>query len=155
MNTMNRREMVGAMTAFAMLAALSETQTAEAQTTADTIPMAQSKVFRFDALPVVKNANGGESRAVMHGTLPTGEFVEVHETMLPPGKEPHPAHKHRNTEFVLIREGKLEHTGNDGKPEPVGPGDVIYTASNEMHGLKNVGTTNAHYFIVSISHGQM
>jgi quercetin dioxygenase-like cupin family protein len=155
MKTMNRREMVGAMTAFAMLASLSETQTAEAQTTADTIPMAQSKVFRFDALPVVKNANGGESRAVMHGTLPTGEFVEVHETMLPPGKEPHPAHKHRNTEFVLIREGKLEHTGNDGKPEPVGPGDVVYTASNEMHGLKNVGTTNAHYFIVSISHGQM
>ena len=154
MKTMNRREMVGAMTAFAMLAAAAEGRTAEAQTT-DTIPMAESKVFRFDALPVVKNANGGESRAVMHGTLPTGEFVEVHETMLAPGKEPHPAHKHRNTEYVLIREGKLEHTGNDGKPQPVGPGDVVYTASNEMHGLKNVGTTNAHYFIVSISHGQM
>ena len=149
MKTMNRREMVGAMTAFAMLAAV-----AEAQTT-DTTPMAESKVFRFDALPVVKNANGGESRAVMHGTLPTGEFVEVHETMLPPGKEPHPAHKHRNTEFVLIRQGKLEYTGNNGKPEPVGVGDVIYSASNQMHGLKNVGTTNAQYFIVSISHGQM
>ncbi len=154
MNTMNRREMVGAMTAFAMLAAVTEGQTAKAQTT-DTIPMAESKVFRFDALPVVKNANGGESRAVMHGTLPTGEFVEVHETMLPPGKEPHPAHKHRNTEYVLIRQGKLEYYGNDGKPEPVGPGDIVYSASNQMHGLKNVGTTNAHYFIVSISHGQL
>jgi quercetin dioxygenase-like cupin family protein len=154
MNTMNRREMVGAMTAFAMLAAVTEGQRAEAQTT-DTIPMAESKVFRFDALPVVKNANGGESRAVMHGTLPTGEFVEVHETMLPPGKEPHPTHKHRNTEYVLIRQGTLDYLNNDGKPERVVPGDIIYSASNQMHGLKNVGTTNAHYFIVSISHGQM
>ena len=155
MKTMNRREMVGAMTAFAMLASLSETQTAEGQTTTDTIPMAQSKVFRFDALPVVKNANGGESRAVMHGTLPTGEFVEVHETMLPPGKEPHPAHKHRNTEFVLIREGNVEYWGEDGKHEPMGPGDIVYTASNQMHGMKNTGTANASYFVVSISRGQM
>jgi quercetin dioxygenase-like cupin family protein len=149
MNTMNRREMVGALSAFAFLATV-----AEAQTT-DTTPMAESKVFRFDSLPVAHNANGGETRAVMHGSLPTGEFVEVHETMLPPGKQPHPAHKHRNTEFVLIRQGKLEYTGNDGKPEPVDVGDVIYSASNQMHGLKNVGTTNAQYFIVSISHGQL
>jgi len=149
MKTMNRREMVGALSAFAFLATV-----AEAQTT-DTTPMAESKVFRFHALPVVKNANGGETRAVMHGTLPTGEFVEVHETMLPPGKQPHPAHKHRNTEYVLIRQGMLEYTGNDGKAEPVGVGDVIYSASNQMHGLKNVGTTNANYFIVSISHGQL
>ena len=149
MKTMNRREMVGAMTAFAMLAAVAEGQTT------DTTPMAESKVFRFDALPVVHNANGGESRAVMHGTLPTGEFVEVHETMLPPGKQPHPAHKHRNTEFVLIRQGKLEYLNNEGKAEPIGPGDIVYSASNQMHGLKNVGTTNANYFIVSISHGQM
>ena len=67
MKTINRREVVAAMTAFAMLAAVAEAQTS------DTTSMAESKVFRFDALPVVKNANGGESRAVMHGTLPTGE----------------------------------------------------------------------------------
>jgi mannose-6-phosphate isomerase-like protein (cupin superfamily) len=148
MKTMNRREMVGALSAFAIFATLAEAQTA------DTTPMAESKVFRFDSLPVVKNENGGESRAVMHGTLPTGEFVEVHETMLPPGKEPHPAHKHRNSEFLLIRQGKLEYS-NEGKLEPVGVGDVVYSASNRMHGLKNVGDVPAHYFGVSISHGQL
>jgi quercetin dioxygenase-like cupin family protein len=116
--------------------------------------MTQSRVFRFDEMKVNHYANGGWGRQVMHGTLPTGEFVEVHETMLPAGQMPHPAHKHRNTEFVLIREGKLEFYDN-GKPEPCGPGDIVYTASNQMHGMKNVGTTPALYFVVSISRGQM
>ncbi len=35
------------------------------------------------------------------------------------GKMPHPAHKHRHTEFVMIREGTLEFD-NDGKMERVG-----------------------------------
>ena len=151
MKTMNRREMCGALSAFALMATIAEAQTPAAS--GDTTDMAVSKVFSFDKLPVTQNANGGWGRQVMHGTLPTGEFVEVHETMLPAGKMPHPPHKHRNTEFVLIREGKLEFL-NDGKPEPVGVGDVIYTASNVMHGLTNVGTTPALYFVVSISHGQ-
>jgi quercetin dioxygenase-like cupin family protein len=116
--------------------------------------MALSKVFHFDEMPVSHYANGGWGRAVMHGTLPTGEFVEVHETMLPPGKMPHPPHRHANTEFVLIRQGKLEFL-NNGNPEPVGIGDVIYTASNQLHGLKNVGDAPALYFVVSVGHGQM
>ncbi len=149
MKTMNRREMCGVLSAFALMATAAEGQTA------DTTDMAASKVFHFDALPKTPNANGGWQRPVMHGTLPTGEFVELHETFLPPGKEPHPPHKHRNTEFVLVREGRFEYTGDDGKPVPVGPGDVIYSASNQMHGFKNVGSTPGQYFIVSVSHGQM
>ena len=116
--------------------------------------MALSKVFHFEDMHVSHSSNGGWERPVMHGTLPTGEFVEVHETMLPAGRMPHPPHRHRNTEFMLIRQGKLEFL-NNGKPEPTGVGDVIYTASNQLHGLRNVGNAPALYFIVSIGHGQM
>ena len=147
---MNRRDAVAAMMAFASMGVLAEAQGAAL----DDAALRVSKVFHFDEMKVSNFANGGWGRAVMHGTLPTGEFVEVHETMLPAGQMPHPPHQHRNTEFVLVREGKLEFL-NDGKPEPVGVGDVIYTASNQMHGLKNIGDTPALYFVVSISHGQI
>ena len=143
MSDLNRREFGIAMAAFAALASVAHGQSD------NSTAMGVSKVFRFAQLPVKDNANGGQSRAVMHGTLPTGEFVEVHETMLPAGQMPHPPHKHSHSEFLLIREGTLEYL-NDGKPEPVGPGDVVFSASMIMHGLKNVGTTPANYFVVAV-----
>jgi quercetin dioxygenase-like cupin family protein len=148
MKELNRRELMVALSAFA---AMGSTM-AEAQTGPAAGPdgkLSKSVVFNYSKLPVKNYANGGSGRAVLSGYLPTGEFVEVHETLLPAGQMPHPPHKHSHSEFVLIREGTLEFL-NDGKPEPVGVGDVIFTASNVMHGLKNVGTTMASYFVVAV-----
>lgn len=153
MATMNRRDLCLSAGAFAALGMLAEGQTPGAP--ADTIDMAKSRVFHFDGMKVEQHSNGGWGRPVMHGTLPTGEFVEVHETMLPSGQMPHPPHKHRNTEFVLMREGHVEYWGEDGKHIPMESGDIAYSASNQMHGMKNTSNANASYFIVSISRGQM
>jgi len=161
MNAMNRRDMCVALSSFAALAAVAaEGQGQEPgnlpETMAVPAPPGSSgdkvldtpRSFRFEDLPVVKTANG-ETRAVIRGVFPTGEAVEMHETTLLPGHMPHLPHKHKHSEFMLIREGQMEFE-NDGKPERVGPGGVMFAASNVMHGLKNVGTTTANYFVVAI-----
>jgi uncharacterized cupin superfamily protein len=144
MSELNRRDFGMLAAAFAALASVAEAQSA------DDSAMGVSTVFRYSQLPVKKSANGSESRAVMHGTLPTGEFVEVHETMLPPGQMPHPPHRHSHSEFILIREGSMEHWNNGKREAPAGPGDIIFNAHGVGHGLTNVGTTPAKYFVVAI-----
>jgi len=37
-----------------------------------------------------------------------------------------------------------------GKKTTVGPGAVVYVASNEEHGWKNVGTTAVQYFVIAL-----
>jgi quercetin dioxygenase-like cupin family protein len=147
---MNRREVVAAMAAVASLAGLSLSGlVAEAQGT-DSLNVA--KVYHYDDLPETHYANGGWGKPVFAGTLPTGEYVAMHLTMLPAGKMPHPPHKHRDTEIIILREGKVEFL-NDGvvDPRPIVPGDVVYVASEVMHGWTNIGDTPALYFVIEIS----
>jgi len=157
MNSLNRRDLCIALSSFAALAASARAQTGEPGTKPEIMGpglsssekvLNEQHAIRFEDLPVKKTANG-ETRPVMQGVLPTGESVEMHETSLLPGHMPHPAHKHRHSEIMCIREGTLEFE-NDGKPERVGPGGVVFAASNVMHGLKNIGDTPAQYFVIAI-----
>lgn len=148
MNPMNRREACLAVAAFAALSSKSLKAEARSGPEKDNV-LSRSETFLFDQLPISDLPNGGTMRKVVSGVLVTGEYIEVHESMLPAGKMPHPPHRHRNSEILFIREGKLEFL-NDGKPEPVGPGGIVFTASNVLHGLRNVGDTPANYFVVAI-----
>ncbi len=105
--------------------------------------------YSFDQLVIKRSSGGAITRPVLHGKLPTGEVVEIHETTLLPGQMPHPAHKHLHTEFMLIREGNVQFTAN-GNPQELGPGGIAYAASEEMHGLKNVSSAPANYFVIAI-----
>ena len=158
MNSLNRRDLLAALSSIAALAAVpAEAQTNEPGQKPEMMApgvsstpkvLTDQHATRFEDLTVKKNANG-ESRPVMQGVLPTGEAVEMHETSLLPGHMPHPAHKHRHSEIMCVREGTLEFD-NNGKAERVGPGGVIFAASNVMHGVKNVGDTTAQYFVIAI-----
>jgi mannose-6-phosphate isomerase-like protein (cupin superfamily) len=140
---MNRRELGFSLSALAALASV------RAQGQSDEQLLNHSQLFHFDQLPVNPSANGMTSRAVMRGILATGEYIEVHETMLPVGQMPHPPHRHTHSELLLIREGTLE-VESGGEKGVVHPGDVIFTASAVLHSLRNVGTGPASYFVVAV-----
>jgi quercetin dioxygenase-like cupin family protein len=110
-----------------------------------------STTYPFIELPM-KTANGAEIRPVLKGKLATAESLEVHETTLPPGGMPHPAHHNVHSEMWLMREGTVELTIN-GTSHVMGPGSVGFVHSNDEHGIKNVGTTPATYFVVAVGPG--
>jgi quercetin dioxygenase-like cupin family protein len=89
-----------------------------------------------------------ESRQFIWGRTHDGYFVDMHETSLKAGEMPHAAHNHPHEEMTMLREGTLE-VEIEGKKSRVGPGDVVYVASNEHHGWRNVGTTTAKYFVIA------
>src|ERR1700742_1417593 len=91
------------LTAFSALAAA---ENASAQQ--PDLPMLPSKAWTVEELKVEKATNGAEFLAMLRGKLSDGEMLEVHETMLPPGGMPHPAHHHVHSEMWLVREGTVE-----------------------------------------------
>jgi quercetin dioxygenase-like cupin family protein len=110
-----------------------------------------SAMFPFDEM-TVRTPNNAQIRDVLKGKLATGESLEVHQTTLQPGGAPHPPHRHAHSEMWLIREGTVEIMVN-GKSYQLGPGSVGFVESNDEHGIKNVGTTAATYFVVAVGPG--
>jgi XRE family transcriptional regulator, regulator of sulfur utilization len=73
----------------------------------------------------------------------------MHETVLGAGVESHPPHKHEHEEIMIVVEGTLE-TYLDGKTEAAQAGSVIYFGPNQMHGVRNIGTTPCGYYVVEL-----
>ena len=132
MSLMTRRDLT--LLSAGLIAASAKAQKA-------TLP---SRTYRFEEL-VLK----GTGRAVFDGLTHSGFHVDLHETELASGAAPHAPHKHEHEEIVMIREGTLEVT-IEGHVTIARPGSVVYAASNDMHGWKNVGTTKAQYFVIAL-----
>jgi len=107
-----------------------------------------SRTYRYEDLPV-RTTEAARSRAVFDGLSLNGFGIEMHETELAAGRAPHPPHHHVHHEMVVIREGTLE-VMISGRGTTLGPGSVAYIVSNEEHGWKNVGTTVARYYIITL-----
>jgi XRE family transcriptional regulator, regulator of sulfur utilization len=121
--------------------------TAVAFAVADQAPVMGSAAVDWNSV-ASKSTDFGAVRSFFTARTATLEQLEVHVTTLDPGKSPHPPHRHPNEELILINRGTLE-TLSNGEWKRVGPGSVIFNASNQLHGLRNVGTEPAVYHVVN------
>jgi quercetin dioxygenase-like cupin family protein len=129
------------------IALIAATATLGAVGLASETPKMGSTVFDWNLIPV-KTTNIGSTRSFFSAPTATLENLEVHVTTLNPGQSPHPPHRHPNEEMVIIRQGTVETLVN-GEWKRVGPGSVIFNASNQWHGLRNVGNEPAIYHVIN------
>jgi quercetin dioxygenase-like cupin family protein len=111
-------------------------------------PVMHSSVFNWSSLKAVPTPMG-ERRVVFDSPTPALAELEMHITTLNPGESPHAPHQHPEEELMIIKEGTMEALQGD-KTNIVEAGGVIFEASNELHGLRNVGTNRATYYVVKI-----
>jgi quercetin dioxygenase-like cupin family protein len=112
------------------------------------LPVLKTKSYLYKDLPVTTNGQN-KQRRMFTGKTHTGFKMESHQSDIAPGEVNHPPHQHLREEMMLVRLGTMELTIS-GKPYRLGPGDVGFIGSNEIHNAKNVGTARAEYFIVNI-----
>ncbi len=136
---MTRRDL-----AVALATALTTASVAWAAQSPST-PKLPSSVFDWTKL-AVDQTPVGERRAVFDSASANMGQVECHVTTVKAGLAPHDPHKHFEEELIIVKEGTLEVMQN-GETVTVGPGSVIFEASNDLHGLKNVGDGPATYFV--------
>ena len=105
----------------------------------------KSTVYPWD--PGTKANDWGAVRQVMRSPTPTLDELEIHISTLEPGKSPHAPHQHQHEELLIIKDGTLE-TFQGGARRKVGPGGIIFQASNELHNVTNVGQFPATYFVI-------
>jgi quercetin dioxygenase-like cupin family protein len=130
-----------------MIALIATASTAGAFAAVDSLPLLGSAVFDWNGVPA-KPTDSGLVRSFFKVRTATLEQLEVHVTTLDPGKSPHAPHRHPNEEMIIVRQGTVEALVN-GDWKRVGPGSVIFFASNQLHGLKNVGTEPAIYHVIN------
>ena len=105
----------------------------------------KSTVYAWDT--GTKANDWGAVRQVMRSPTPTLDELEIHISTLEPGKSPHAPHQHQHEELLIIKDGTLE-TFQSGARRKVGPGGIIFQASNELHNVTNVGWFPATYYVI-------
>ena len=110
-------------------------------------PVLPSRAVTFEDLPVKTNG-ANSSRAMLNGLTHSGWAIEVHQSELAPGEQPHPPHKHVHEELVLLWQGSVDFTVN-GATTHLDPGSYAYAASNDLHGMRNAGDKPARYFVIA------
>ncbi len=135
---LTRREMLCAAGAAAL--------TAGAFALADRGPVLGSVAIDWNSVPA-KPTGSGSVRTFFRSRTATLDELEVHVTTLNPGQAPHPPHRHPNEEMLIVKQGRIEALVN-GEWKSVGPGSVVFLASNQWHGVRNSGNVPAVYHVI-------
>jgi len=129
------------VTLVVSVAAASSVATVVAQKT-----LQKSTVYAWSTDETKPNEWGGV-RQVMRAPTPTLDELEIHISTLGAGKSPHAPHQHQHEELLILKEGTLD-TFQNGTTRRIGPGGIIFQASNELHNVTNVGQTPATYYVI-------
>ena len=106
----------------------------------------RSTVFDWTQLEA-KTTQTGARRDVLRAPTPTLDELEMHITTLNVGQVSHPPHQHPEEELLIVKEGTVE-TLQNGKASQLGPGSIIFHSSNDLHNIRNIGTTPATYHVI-------
>lgn len=109
-------------------------------------PRQTSTVYDWTMLDARPTATGAR-REVMRAPTPTLDELEMHITTLDAGQVSHPPHRHPEEELLIVKEGIVE-TLQNGKASRLGPGSIIFHSSNDLHNIRNAGTTPATYHVI-------
>jgi mannose-6-phosphate isomerase-like protein (cupin superfamily) len=107
-----------------------------------------SMAFSYESL-VAKATAVGALREVCRAPTATLDELEMHITTLNSrGAMPHPPHRHPHEELLIIKEGRVDALV-DGQWIPLGPGSIIFQASNVEHAIRNAGDGPATYVVIA------
>jgi quercetin dioxygenase-like cupin family protein len=105
-----------------------------------------SSVFDWEKIAAVATKYGAK-REVVKSPTATADQLDIHVTTVNPGQRAHDSHRHPEEEIIIVKEGTIE-SMQEGVTTTVGPGSIIFEASNQLHGLANAGDTPATYYVI-------
>jgi quercetin dioxygenase-like cupin family protein len=109
-------------------------------------PLLNSSVFDWEKIAAEVTKYGAKRNVVTMPTA-TADQLDIHVTTVNPGQRSHDPHRHPEEEVIIVKEGAID-SMQEGVTTKVGPGSVIFEASNQLHGLANAGDTPATYFVI-------
>jgi mannose-6-phosphate isomerase-like protein (cupin superfamily) len=90
---------------------------------------------------------GGHRWQLLQAPTATLDELEMHVTEVAAGKASHEPHRHADEEIIVIKQGTFD-VFQDGRITRVGPGGLVFHATNSLHNLKNVGEGPGVYHVI-------
>ena len=105
-----------------------------------------STIFDWEKMQPVPTTNGVR-RTLFDAPTATLDKLNCHITTLNPGQVSGAPRRHLQEEVIIVKEGTIEAT-YDGHSQTVGPGSVIFFASQATKCLRNPGKVPATYTVI-------